>query len=139
MIRPSGIRRVSVLWGAIKWLPVVALPFGVFFFETWLQVRIYENDYATTNLKSKVREITSHIGRLQEHADDLMAIRRLSEKAPDLGLVPIEPGQVEVLYAPERAPAPAAPYALIEPITIADAKPAAVPRTEQKDPRHVAP
>ena len=140
MIRASGVRRVSVLWGAIKWLPVVALPFGVFFFETWLQVRIYENDYATTKLKSKVRDITSHIGRLQEHADDLMALKRLSDKAPDLGLVPIEPGQVEVLYVPETTPpAPAAPYALVEPMTIADAKPATAPRQEQKDKRHVAP
>ena len=139
MIRATGSRRVSVLYGAIKWLPVVAVPFGVFFFETWLQVRIYENDYATTKLKAKVREITSHIGRLQEHSDDLLAIKRLSEKAPDLGLVPIEPGQVEVLYAPERAPAEPAPYVWDEPIAIADAAPVPAPRPVQKDPRHVAP
>ncbi len=123
MNRTLTNRRVSVLVGAIKWLPVIAMPFGVFLFETWLQVLIYERDYETTELKNRIKDTTSHIGRLQEHADELMALKRVSEQAPDLGLAPIEPGQVEVLYLPEPPAQPVSPLNFVETMTIADAAP----------------
>ncbi|MBM3289986.1 MAG: hypothetical protein FJY92_07525 [Candidatus Hydrogenedentes bacterium] len=100
-------RRVSVFWGTVKWLPVVALPFSVFFFETWLQVRIYERGYEASTLRREIRDITAHVDRLQERVDELTALKRAGERAPDLGLSPIRPGQVEVVYAPpssENAP-----------------------------------
>ncbi|MDZ4858884.1 MAG: hypothetical protein SGI88_07850 [Candidatus Hydrogenedentes bacterium] len=116
-------RRVAVFFGAIKWFPILAVPFGVFFFETWLQVCIYERDYAATELKSRIKEISSHIGRLQERADELMALKSVSEHVPDLGLVPIEPGQVEVLRAPYTGDQIVSPYDFFGPMTIADAAP----------------
>lgn len=129
------IRRVAVLGGFLKWAPVLAIPFGVFLFETWLQVRIYENDYAASELKRKIKEITSHNDRLKQRADDLMAIRRVNEQAPDLGLVPIAPGQVEVLYVPQAAPE--RPLVVdMEPLTIADA---AAPQPRRSGNRFHAP
>ncbi|NUM56083.1 MAG: hypothetical protein HUU46_20780 [Candidatus Hydrogenedentes bacterium] len=122
MTRRFAGRRVAVFWGLVKWLPVVALPFGVFLFETWLQVRIYERGYDASQLRREIKDVNAHIDRLQERVDELTALKRVSERAPDLGLVPIEPGQVEVLYAPsttERAPSP---FLSIEPITIANAE-----------------
>ena len=124
MKRALTLRRVSILFGAIKWLPVVAMPFAAFFFETWLQVCIYKNDYTAAEVRTRMRDISSHIGRLQEREDELKALKRAAEKAPDLGLVPIQPGQVEVLYAPEQAPEPVYDE-YVKPITIADANPAA--------------
>lgn len=103
MTRHFTHRRVAVFWSMMKWLPVLAIPFGVFFFETWLQVRIIEHGYSATDLRRKMKDVTAHIGRLQERADELTALKRISERAPDLGLTPIQPGQVEIVYAP---PAP---------------------------------
>lgn len=121
MTRRFAERRVAVFRGVVTWLPVVALPFGVFFFETWLQVRIYERGYDASELRREIRDVDAHIDRLQERVDELTALRRVSEHAPDLGLVPIEPEQVEVLYAPshqERAPGP---FGSDEPLMIANA------------------
>lgn len=103
MTRHFTHRRVAVFWGMMKWLPVLAIPFSVFFFETWLQVRIIEHGYSATEIRRKMKDVNAHIGRLQERADELTALKRISERAPDLGLAPIQPGQVEIVYAP---PAP---------------------------------
>ena len=112
-------RRVAVLWIVVKWLPVVALPFGVFFFETWLQVRTYERGYEATKLRREIKNVDAHVDRLQERVDELTALKRVSEHAPDLGLEPIRPGQVEVVYAPSAAGT--APSATRAPIAIANA------------------
>lgn len=121
MTRRLSQRRVAVFWGAVKWLPVVTLPFGVFLFETWLQVRIYEKGYAASELRREIKDVNAHVDRLQERVDDLTALKRVSERAPDMGLVPIEPGQVEVLYAPPATGIPQAPFLSDEPIAIANA------------------
>ena len=107
MTRRFAQRRVAVFFGVVKWLPIVALPFGVFFFETWLQVRTYERGYAASELGRKIKDVSAHIDRLQERVDELTALKRVGKRAPDLGLTPIQPGQVEVLYAPPAVtPAP---------------------------------
>ena len=114
-------RRVAVFAGMVRWLPVVALPFCVLFFETWLQVHIYERGYAATELRRKIKDVSAHIDRLQERVDDLTALKRVGERAPDLGLAPIQPGQIEVVYAPpprERSSTPTVPA---EPMAIATA------------------
>ena len=116
-----AVRRVAVFWGLVKWLPVIALPFAVFFFETWLQVRIYERGYDASKLRREIKDVNAHVDRLQERIDELTALKRASERAPDLGLAPIQPGQVEVVWSgpdPDDAPAPGPSD---DPIAIADA------------------
>ena len=114
-------RRVSVFWGAVKWLPVIALPFSVFFFETWLQVRTYERGYDASKLRREIKDVNAHVDRLQERIDELTALKRASERAPDLGLAPIQPGQVEVVFAPDAASEPIEMNSPEGPIAIADA------------------
>jgi hypothetical protein len=115
-------RRVAVFWGIVKWFPVVAMPFGVFFFETWLQVRIYERGYDASELRRDIKDANAHIDRLQERIDELTALKRVSERAPDLGLTPIQPGQVEVVYAPKPVEALPSPFRPDGSIAIADAE-----------------
>ncbi|MCC6796786.1 MAG: hypothetical protein IT366_16835 [Candidatus Hydrogenedentes bacterium] len=117
MSRFSG-RRVSVFWGFFWWAPVIALPVGVFFFETWLQVRTVERGYAAAEVRRKLKDADAHINRLQGRIDELTALKNVSEHAPDMGLVPIQPGQVEVVYIPEASPAP---FRADESIAIANA------------------
>lgn len=114
-------RRVAVLWGFIWWAPVIALPACVFFFETWLQVRTYEGGYAAAEVRRKMKDADAHINRLQGRIDELTALKRVSEYAPDMGLVAIQPGQVEVVYIPEAQETSPLPFRADESIAIANA------------------
>ncbi|GMU92278.1 MAG: hypothetical protein AMXMBFR4_13360 [Candidatus Hydrogenedentota bacterium] len=116
-------RRGGLFLRAAKWLPVLAFPFSVFFFEAWLQIQIFARDYESAVLKRKMREIDFQINRLQETADELQTLKRISAKAPDLGLAPVEPGQIEIVRA-SRPMGPAGDAALsTRPfLTVADAE-----------------
>ena len=114
-------RRVAVLWGFIWWAPVIALPAGVFLFETWLQVRTYEGGYAAAEVRRKTKDADAHINRLQGRIDELTALKSVSEHAPDMGLVAIQPGQVEVVYIPEAQGTSPLPFRADGSIAIANA------------------
>ena len=87
----------GVLSGALKWIPVLLVPFSAFFFETWLQLQIFERDYEAAELSRQIRETSARINGLEERADELMTLERITEQAPDLGLVQPEPSQIEVV------------------------------------------
>lgn len=87
----------GVLIGAVKWIPVLLVPFSAFFFETWLQLQIFQRDYEAAELSRQIREINARIEGLEERADELMTLDRITEQAPDLGLVQPEPSQIEVV------------------------------------------
>lgn len=92
---PRPARRV--LFGAVKWIPVLLVPFSAFFFETWLQLQIFERDYEAAELNRQIREINARIVGLEERADELVTLKKITEQAPDLGLVQPEPNQIEVV------------------------------------------
>lgn len=119
----TRVRRGSLFLRAVKWLPVLAFPFSVFFFEAWLQIQVFARDYESAVLKRTMREIDSQINKLQETADELQTLKRISAKAPDLGLAPVEPGQIEIIRA-SRPVGPAGDAALSSRpfLTVADAE-----------------
>ncbi len=86
-----------VLSGALKWVPVLLIPFSAFFFETWLQLQIFKRDYEAAELSREIRETNQRIDGLEERADELMTLKRITEQAPDLGLVEPEPNQIAVV------------------------------------------
>ncbi len=101
--RPRPAR--GVLLGAIKWIPILLIPFSAFFFQTWLQLQIFHRDYEAAELLRQIKEVNLRIDTLEERADELMTIEKLSAQAPDLGLVQPEPSQIEVVYvSPREAP-----------------------------------
>jgi len=92
----------GVLSGALKWVPVLFIPFSAFFFETWLQLQIFRRDYDAYELSRQIREINARIDALEERADELMTLERITEQAPDLGLVQPQPSQIEVVRVMEN-------------------------------------
>ncbi|MBN2308676.1 MAG: hypothetical protein JXR94_06870 [Candidatus Hydrogenedentes bacterium] len=91
------MRRVphGVLLGTAKWLPLLLVIFSVFLFETSLQLRIFEADYAQVELNGRVQEIKVRINLLEQQEDRLARMERIDIKASDLGLVQPEPNQIE--------------------------------------------
>lgn len=87
----------GVLSGTLKWIPVLLIPFSAFFFETWLQLSIFRRDYEAYELSRQIRETNARIEALEERADELMTLDRITEQAPDLGLVQPQPSQIEVV------------------------------------------
>jgi hypothetical protein len=121
-------RRGSLFLRAVKWLPVLAFPFSVFFFEAWLQIQVFARDYESAVLKRKMREISSQINKLQEAVDELQTLKRISAKAPDLGLEPIQPGQIEVIRGPGLfGPKVNRDISTRSVLTVADAEPSSRP------------
>jgi hypothetical protein len=93
--QPRPARRV--IFGAVKWIPVLLVPFTAFFFETWLQLQIFERDYEAAELSRQIRETNARIVGLEERGDELVTLKKITEQAPDLGLVQPEPNQIEVV------------------------------------------
>ncbi|MCL4694966.1 MAG: hypothetical protein KJ060_20940 [Candidatus Hydrogenedentes bacterium] len=112
----------GVLVGAVLWMPILLVPFSAFFFETWLQLQIFERDYEAAELSREIRETNARIEGLEERADELMTLDRISEQAPDLGLVQPEPSQIEVVRV-----TPGSDYRIEEPFFEIARLPAAEP------------
>ena len=90
--------RISFL-GRFKWVPLLLLPFSVFFFEVWTQTRTLACDYAINDLSKRRQELVRHIDILKVEEAELKSLDRIEAKAPNLGLVEPEPGQIEVISA----------------------------------------
>lgn len=87
----------SVLTGAVKWLPHCLILFSVFVVEASVQLQITENDYVWSKLRGKIREKERNVNLLEQEVDRLQALRRMDNKAPEIGLVHAKPGQIEIL------------------------------------------
>jgi len=88
----------KVLRGWIKWVPVVAIPFAILFFHTWLNIQIIRADYVLRELDAEAREWAdrlNHTGMAETiHQDPAM----LAEQAEQLAFVQPSPGQREIIY-----------------------------------------
>jgi hypothetical protein len=93
----------------IKWLPVVAIPFSVLFFEAWLNNETWENDLVYLKVMREHKQLSVEWRAIETQTAGLLALDRLQRYAADLGLVEPEPKQIEVVrYQPGFAPSPTA-------------------------------
>jgi len=96
MARASKVRLVTMLH-LVKWLPHLMLVFGVFLAETSLQLHIFENGYAQEALRKESRAARLRINVLDQKIDRLENMKRMVASAAELGLVPPEPDQIEIV------------------------------------------
>ncbi|MBP8128986.1 MAG: hypothetical protein KA184_05350 [Candidatus Hydrogenedentes bacterium] len=89
--------RHATLYGWVRWAPLFIAPFASAFYEVWLNTQIWRSDY-------QILEATTEIGRVKERLRDLyveqarwLAIEKLQNRAPDLGLVEPQPDQVATI------------------------------------------
>ena len=98
MKRSTMKKQRRVLRGWVKWVPVVAIPFSILFFHTWLNIQILRADYVLRELDSEAREWAdrlNHTGMAETiHEDPAM----LAEQAEQLAFVQPSPGQREIIY-----------------------------------------
>lgn len=92
-----SVRRAIPLRHALVWLPVLLAPFSALFFDTWLTVQTRLNDYEVSTITGRMRETRDAIDRLKVETAARGTLEFLEEKAPDLGLVPASPSQIEVI------------------------------------------
>jgi hypothetical protein len=85
-------RRAS-LSGWWKCAPLIALPFGVLFFEAWLQTNILQNNYRVHELTLERRALETEVKELSDGRNRLSRIERIDAQAPRLGLVKPLPDQ----------------------------------------------
>ena len=118
------------LYGWVKWLPIIALPFALAVQEVHYRMQVTINDYRGADITRESRELERELEVLRVEQAQLEALDRLDGKAPDLGLVRPAPQQMRTIYidartrevlgmeeeplirqaaAPAPAPAPAAP------------------------------
>ena len=91
-------RALNYVFGAgIMWLPVLLLAFGALFYETSIQLGIYEQDYVTSQVSAEIRTLRTEIKNLEAESADLAAMWRLESKAIAMGMVEPRPGQVTVI------------------------------------------
>ncbi len=104
MKRSSMKKQRRVLRGWVKWVPVVAIPFSILFFHTWLNIQILRADYVLRELDSEAREWAdrlNHTGVAETiHEDPAM----LAEQAEQLAFVQPSPGQREMVYYDPSVP-----------------------------------
>lgn len=89
-------RRILRSW--IKWVPVVAIPFAILFFHTWLNVQIIRADYVLRELDAEAREWTdrlNHTGVAETIHEDPSI---LAEQAEVMAFRQPSPGQREVIH-----------------------------------------
>ncbi|MBL7648786.1 MAG: hypothetical protein JNK74_21625 [Candidatus Hydrogenedentes bacterium] len=104
MKRSTMKKQRRVLRGWVKWVPVVAIPFSILFFHTWLNIQILRADYVLRELDGEAREWAdrlNHTGVAETiHEDPAM----LAEQAEQLAFVQPSPGQREIIYFDPNVP-----------------------------------
>jgi hypothetical protein len=121
----AGRRPGSLILAALKWTPLLAVPFGVLLAESWLRVQTLHLDYKTVEFRRQIKELTLEINKLEERADQLVTMKRVEEKASDLALESLKPDRIELIYwegpqEAELAPTPKAPQErVIKPVRVA--------------------
>lgn len=98
MKRSTVKRQRRILRGWVKWTPVVAIPFAVLFFHTWLNIQILRADYTLRELDREARDWAdrlNHTGVAETYHEDPAM---LAEQAAQLAFVQPSPGQREIIY-----------------------------------------
>ena len=113
MMRPTDWRQRYVVREWFRWIPVLLLPFSALFFDTWLNTEILKRDFRMANLNAELRRLRETLDMYRVHEAQLENLDRIEFEAPDLGLVPAEPRQIQVIHyvesvdiQPELAPEP---------------------------------
>lgn len=102
MRRSAERKKQASLSGWWKGIPLLVMPFSMIFGEAWLRTQILNNDYEVNALNQRVRGLEGRLETLRDEQVHLVRMERITEKAPDLGLVEPDPGQIVVLVAGER-------------------------------------
>jgi len=89
--------RNAKLKGWSKWLLVLAIPFSVFAFETWLSTQSLQFGFDKNQLMKRQAELTERIRSLEADEAGLKRMDRIDAKAPDLGLVEPGPTQIKIV------------------------------------------
>ena len=101
MSQGSRYPRRASLSGWWKCAPLLALPFGIFFSEAWLQTTILRNHYKIHELTLEQRALETEIKALSDGRNRLSRIERIDAQATRLGLFKPLPGQMRIVR--ERA------------------------------------
>jgi hypothetical protein len=98
--------RQAILGNSVRWLPLLAIPFGVLFAETWMQLEHYHLDYLTSKVGTEIRELKDDIKELNNLKANLEALERLDVMAVRLGLGRPGHNQIVIVRAPAGTPEP---------------------------------
>jgi hypothetical protein len=97
--------RKAKLQGWAKWVIVIAIPFSVFGFETWLRAQSLQFGFDKNNLMKQQAELNERIRSLEADEAGLKRMDRIEAKAPDLGLVEPGPAQIKIVRVkPTKGP-----------------------------------
>ncbi len=97
-MRSRPVRKASLRRWWIS-LPLLLPPFMILFTEVWLHTQILRNQYEVNTFTQSTRTIQGRIDVLLEDHHRLVRMERIHAKAPDLGLVEPNPGQIEEIFA----------------------------------------
>ena len=97
-MRTQPLRKASLRGWWIS-LPLLLPPFIVLFSEAWLHTQILRNQYQVNTITQSTRALQGRIDVLLEDHHRLVRMERIYAKAPDLGLVEPNPGQIEEIFA----------------------------------------
>ncbi|HPO13049.1 MAG TPA: hypothetical protein PLI09_06355 [Candidatus Hydrogenedentes bacterium] len=90
----SRHRQRAALYGWIKWIPVLGIPFSLMFFDAWLNIATRNNDYDFARLSNQVRTLTGELEKARAQKAENENLEDLAAKAPNLGLVEPGPNQI---------------------------------------------
>jgi len=98
MKRSSMKKQRRMLRGWVKWVPVVAIPFSILFFHTWLNIQILRADYVLRELDSEAREWSERLNNTGMAETIREDPNMLAEQAEQMVFVQPSPGQREMIY-----------------------------------------
>jgi hypothetical protein len=113
--------RRQVMYGWIKWVPVLFVVFSVLYVDAWLNTETRNNDYDLAKSSTRIREIQESINAMRAEEAYLEGIKRLALLASEIGMVEPQPEQIQVVR-----------YATSDRRVLADDVPMALARLEQR-------
>jgi len=113
--------RRQVMYGWIKWVPVLFVIFSVLYVDAWLNTETRNNDYELAKSSTRIREIQESINAMRAEEAYLEGIKRLALLASEIGMVEPQPEQIQVVR-----------YTTSDRRVVADDVPMALARLEQR-------
>lgn len=98
MKKMTNKQQRRVLRGWIKWVPVVAIPFAILFFHTWLNIQILRADYVLRELDGEAKDLAERLNNSGMEETIREDPNMLSEQAKQMAFVQPHPGQREMIY-----------------------------------------
>ena len=98
---PDSPPKGALLWGGIKWVPFLALPFSVLFLEVRWQHEIFANDFDAHRLSAELKGIEERIDQYEGEEARMRTRDVLDARALELRLVEPQPNQIETVGTPD--------------------------------------